>query len=468
MTVIDKIKETIDLNHLLKRGDKVVVAVSGGPDSVCLLHGLYSLQKVYDIQLYAAHLNHNFRGIEAHKDAQYVTQLCEGLNIMCFVKSVDVPGYAKEKGLSMEEAGRIQRYRFFDEIAQRVGAEKVAVAHNLNDQAETVLMRLIRGAGLQGLSAIQHRRDQIIRPLLDVSRQEIEAYCQEYKLHPRIDQSNLEPIYHRNKIRLHLIPHLESEYNPKIIEALGRTAALLRQDHDFIDQQARDMYNILKTNENQKTISFAIHGLINLHTALLTRIFRLTVEELAGKGEGIEFKHIDLLQNFLKLDGSGKQIQLPLGITVKKSYHRVIFTTNVTEAEQRFHYTVEAPGETYIQELNGTFRFKILEKKELKGYPKEPYLKAFDYDKVSKGLHIRNRREGDRFVPLGAKGSKKLKDFMIDHKVEREKREQVPILCDGENIMWVVGYRISELYKITNKTKRILMVEYLEASSEAL
>ncbi len=464
MTVIDKIRETIDSNLLLKKNDRVVVAVSGGPDSVCLLHALKELQETYEIKIYAAHLNHNFRGIEAHKDAQYVTQLCETLNIMGFVKSVDVPGYAQEKGLSLEEAGRVQRYLFFEEVAEKVGAEKIAVAHNLNDQAETVLMRLIRGAGLQGLAAIQHQRDKIIRPLLDISREEIEAYCGEQQLSPRIDQTNLQPIYHRNKIRLELIPLLETEYNPRIIEALGRTAVLLRQDHDFIDQQARDMYHILRTKERENTISFTVNGLINLHIALLARIFRLAVEELAGRGEGLEFKHIEKLQDFLRLHGTGKQIQLPLGIVVKRSYHKIIFTTDQALEEGKFSYPIEELEEIFIHELNGTFRFQLYERNELQNYPRETLVKAFDYDKISQGLLIRNRQEGDRFLPLGAKGSKKLKDFFIDRKLDREIRDQVPLLCDGENIMWVVGYRISELYKITKETKKILLVEYTKTS----
>lgn len=464
MTVIDKIRKTIEVNNLISIGDKVIVAVSGGPDSVCLLHGLNELKKDYEIEIYGAHLNHNFRGIEALKDAQYVTKLCEALNIMCFVKSVDVPEYAKNNGLSMEEAGREQRYLFFQEVATKVGATKIAVAHNLNDQAETVLMRLIRGAGLQGLAAIQHRRDKIIRPLLDISRHEIEAYCQEYELEPRIDQTNLQPIYHRNKIRLELIPLLEKEYNPRVIETLGRTAEILKIDHEFIDLQARDMYLLLKTKEREDTISFPIHGLNKLHFALLSRIFRLTAEELVGKGDGLEHKHIENLQDFLYQNTTGKQIQLPLGITAKKSYHNIIFTTNTDKGEGKFYYQLEDLEVVDIPEINGSFRLSLLDKDQLEDIPREVHVKAFDYERINQGLIIRSRQEGDRFKPLGSKGTKKLKDLFIDLKVDREKREQIPLVCDGDHIMWVVGYRISEDYKITKETKKILLVEYIKVA----
>lgn len=460
MNVIDKIKKRIEEEQLIKAGDRVVVAISGGPDSVCLLHALHCIREELNIQLYGAHLNHNFRGIEALKDAQYVTQLCEGLDIMSFVKSIDVPQFAKNNGRTLEEAGRILRYQFFDEVAEKVGATKVAVAHNQNDQAETVLMRLLRGTGLQGLTAIHHKRGKIIRPTLDLTRKEIEDYCEEHQLEPRIDETNLEPIYHRNKIRLELIPMLEKEYNPNLVETLARMAEILKTDHDFIEQQAKDIYKILAREEEAGSITLPINGVINLHMALLVRVLRLAAETLVGKGEVLEYRHIQNLYNLLINSDSGHKIQLPMGITAKKNYHKLTLTINEEKEMFPFFYELNNLEEVFIPEVKGHFSFELRDASDLSELPREHNCKAFDWDKVSHGLIIRNRREGDRFSPLGLKGSKKLKDFLIDQKVERIERDQIPLICNGDEIMWVVGYRISDQYKVTKKTKRILKIEF--------
>ncbi|MBM7615969.1 tRNA lysidine(34) synthetase TilS [Alkaliphilus hydrothermalis] len=460
MQVIDKIKRRIVEDKLIEDGDKVVVAISGGPDSVCLLHGLSQLQEEYHLQLYGAHLNHNFRGIEALKDAQYVTKLCERLNIMSFVKSIDVAEYAKNNHRSLEEAGRILRYAFFDEVAEKVGATKIAVAHNQNDQAETVLMRLLRGTGLQGLTAIHHKRGKIIRPLLDITRDEIEGYCITHQLQPRIDLTNLEPIYHRNKIRLELIPMLEKEYNPNLIEALSRMAETLKADHDFIQQQAQDIYGLLAQREDANTVILPVHGINKLPRALFVRVIRCSVEALVGKGEILEYRHIENLQHLVNNSETGQAIQLPMGITAKKSYHKIILTTNTDKGVKSFNYEVKDLGIIPIEEIHGVFEFNVLDIEDLEEIPRTAYVKVFDWDQISRQLIIRNRRDGDRFMPLGLKGSKKLKDFFIDRKVEREERDRIPLVCDGSEVMWVVGYQMSDKYKVTNNTKQILSIEF--------
>lgn len=460
ITILDKVKNTIDRHHLLEKGDRVVVAISGGPDSVCLLHILHRLSEEYEIHIYGAHLNHNFRGMEAQKDAQYVNKLCEELNIMCFIKSMDVGKYAKDNGYSLEEAGRILRYQFFDEVSDRVGANKIAVAHNQNDQAETVLMRLLRGAGPQGLSAIRHKRDRIIRPLLEVARKDIEGYCQEYSLNPRIDHTNLQAIYHRNKIRLELLPYLEKDYNPNIIEALVRTAALLKTDNDFLELQARDSYNLLKKVEND-CLYLPILGINKLHMSLKTRMFRLAAEELVKKAV-LEYKHINSIIELMENSETGKQLMLPEGIVVSKSYNQLIFTLKDAEEDNAYYYMLNVNDTTYIPELLGEIRLKLVPRQELAEIPRETLIKAFDWDKVKNQLIVRNRKPGDRFMPLGLKGHKKLKDFFIDLKVERGERDTIPLICDGDEIMWIVGYRISEEYKIRKETNTVLIVEFIK------
>ncbi|SES93823.1 tRNA(Ile)-lysidine synthase [Natronincola peptidivorans] len=458
--MLDKVKKTIKRYDLVEVEDRIVVAVSGGPDSIVLLHALYSLREEFNLQLFVAHLNHNFRGIDAQMDAQYVANFCEAMNVICFVKSMDVPKYAKEQGLSSEEAGRVLRYKFFQEVVEKVGANKIAVAHNQNDQAETVLMRLLRGTGIQGLTAIHHGRGQIIRPLLDISRKEIEEYCLLHNLSPRIDETNLEPIYHRNKIRLELIPYIEEHYNPNIIESLAKTAEILKKDNEFIEIVGKDAYKQVMLQAREGCLEFSMEGINKLHIALQSRIFRLATEALVGKLEALEYKHMQSIMELIQKSETGKKILLPMGIIVKTSYNKVIFTTQEQEEETTFYYPLRENGHTKIEEVQGVIITKVIERDNIEAISRDKYIKYFDYDKIKQTLNVRNRKDGDRFWPLGLVGSKKLKDFFIDYKIEREKRNQIPLICDGEEIMWVVGFRISEKYKVTDETNKILSIQY--------
>lgn len=455
--MLDKVKKTIEQYKLIEKGDKVIVAISGGPDSVCMLHLLWELREEYEIELFGAHLNHNFRGIEAQMDAQYVSNLCEKLNVICFIKSVDVPQYSEDHGLSPEEAGRILRYEFFEEVAQRVGATRVAVAHNENDQAETVLMRLLRGTGLQGLTAIHIKRENIIRPLLNIDRKSIEEYCENHNLSPRIDKTNLESIYYRNKIRLELIPYLEENYNPNIIGNLVKTAEVLKDDFDFIEEKAKETYNYLVSSRGEHKLELPIEGFQTLHNALQARVIRLAAEQLLGRQEILEYKHVHQVLELIERGQTGKKIDLPMGLVAKISYTNICFTTK-DEEDRDFHYELPIEGRLNLEEVGGTFTTRVINRDDIKEISRDKYYKCFDYDQVQNTLNVRNRQDGDRFYPLGLTGSKKLKDFFIDYKIDREERDRIPLVCDGDEIMWVVGYRISEKYKITDKTNRILEV----------
>lgn len=457
--MLDKIRRTIEKYNLIEKGDKIVVAISGGPDSVCLLHALYRLKEEYDLELYGVHLNHNFRGIEAQIDAQYVSNLCDGLNILCFIKSVDVPQYAEKYGLSPEEAGRILRYDFFEEVAQRANATKIAVAHNKNDQAETVLMRLLRGTGLQGLTAIHIRREKVIRPLLNIDRKSIEEYCETYNLSPRIDKSNLESIYYRNKIRLELIPYLEENYNPNIMENLVKTAKVLKKDFDFIEEKAREVYASLVNSQDEHRLELPIEGIQGLHNALQSRVIRLAAEQLLGRQEVLEYKHVQDVLELMQKGLTGKKINLPMGLIAKINYKNICFTT-ADQEDKVFHYELPIEGSFDLKEMDGTFTMRVVGREEIKEISRDKYRKCFDYDEMKDVLNVRNRQDGDRFYPLGLTGSKKLKDFFIDYKINRDERDRIPLICDGDEIMWVVGFRISEKYKITDKTKRILEIVF--------
>lgn len=237
-----KVMSYIKDNNLIKSGDKVLVALSGGPDSVCLLNILYNLKAELNIEIGAAHLNHLLRDKDAFEDEEYVKTLCKSLDIPCFVKRVDINKYSKDKKMSSEMAGRDARYNFFDDIVKDEGYTKIATAHNANDQAETILFRLMRGSGIEGLCGIKVRRDKIIRPILCLSRKEVEEYIEINNLKPRIDKTNFEKIYNRNKIRLDMIPYIKENFNEDIIQTLNRMSVLLQKDNEFIENSARSFY----------------------------------------------------------------------------------------------------------------------------------------------------------------------------------------------------------------------------------
>ncbi|MCD5414799.1 MAG: tRNA lysidine(34) synthetase TilS [Clostridiales bacterium] len=462
MLSIEKVTDAIEEHNLLNKGDKVVVAVSGGPDSVCLLHLLCALKDRYEMKLYVAHLNHNFRGIEAQKDAQYVANLCEELNVICFVKSVNVTSYAKQNHMSDEEAGRIKRYEFFNEVKEKVGANKIAVGHNLNDQAETLLMRLLRGAGLQGLSSIWHKRGDVIRPLLDVEREDIEEYCSVNNLTPRIDATNLKPVYHRNKIRLELMPYLKENYNPNLTESLARTAKIFKEDSDYLDLQANENFELISTIDNDDKVTIPIAFLDTLHGAMKTRVFRLAAERLVGRREVFTYMQIQNILALVDNNSTGKKLQLSMAITATISYDKLIFTTTTNDADAEYLYRLEIGGFVKVDVLNTTFKAKLVNENAIKDVGASKSKKFFDFDRIINGLCIRNRKQGDIFKPLGMKGTKKLKNFFIDKKIDREERDKIALVCDGERIMWVVGHRISDYYKITKNTTRFLLIECYE------
>ena len=317
--IFEKTLSTIKKYNLIEKGDKIVLGLSGGPDSVCLLHILSRLKEVLEIEVYAAHLNHQIRGMEAQKDALYVSQLCESLGITFFVKSINVPQYCKENKLSLEEGARKLRYEMFFEIKEKLNANKIAIAHNMNDQAETVLMRMMRGTGLQGLKGIDYIRDGvIIRPILEIERGEIEAYCEKYELNPRIDATNLESIYTRNKIRLELIPYMKENFNSNITESIVRMSNSLRSDNDFIEEEAFKKFKEVAFI-NGYNLEIKLDKYINLHKSLKTRIIRHGIKYVLGDTNFIDQKHIEEIIDLEGQNKIDKKIVLPRGLFVYRN-----------------------------------------------------------------------------------------------------------------------------------------------------
>jgi tRNA(Ile)-lysidine synthase len=455
---------------LVAGGEKVLVAVSGGPDSVCMLRVLNSLKDVLNIQLHAAHLDHCLRGGESDADAKYVGELAAKLGIPCSIEKRDVNEWNKKSKTSLEEAAREVRYRFLEETARQVGATRVAVGHTRDDQVETTLMHYLRGAGIQGLRGLRaaapipygSREDGIwvVRPLLKASRQETAAYCYSHDLKPCCDPSNSDTRFLRNRIRLELIPLLR-QYNPEIDDALVRLAGLAGEDADFIDEQAATACGTVATREGSLTCldSGKLRG---LPLALQRRVFRIVLEQSYGSLRDIEASHVEALVSLL-FSNTGKCVHLPGGIMATNERNRIVVAGQGATAcpwpvlEQA--YTLNIPGETRLP------GWRVAADLMSENFFREDdiFSASFDISKAGRQLTVRGRRPGDRFHPLGMAHSRKLQDFMVDSAIPRSWRDSVPIVCSGKEIVWVVGWRIDDRVKVTAATNGVLRLEFHRA-----
>ena len=455
--IFEKTLSTINKYNLIQKGDKIVLGLSGGPDSVCLLHILHRLKDVLDIEVYAAHLNHQIRGMEAQQDALYISKLCDSLGVTVFIKSVNVPEYCKENKLSLEEGARKLRYEMFFDIKKKLNADKIAIAHNMNDQAETVLMRMMRGTGLQGLKGIDFIRDGVvIRPILEIERSEIEAYCEQFKLNPRIDSTNLESIYTRNKIRLELIPFMKENFNSNIVEAIVRMSNSLRNDNEFIEQEAIRKFEDVSSKDGGSVI-IKLDKYVNLHKSLKSRIIRHAIKYVLGDTNFIDQKHIEEVLEFEDESKLDKKLILPRGLFIYRQKNKLLFTTKEVVVEDvQFNYKIPTNGYVKIPEANIIVETETISINRYKSLKKDKSQKWFDSNKIKGGIVVRSRKSGDK-VKLSM-GSKKLKELFIDLKIPKEDRSRIPIVHDDNGILCVGELRSSEAYKIDENTKEVLKI----------
>ncbi len=471
--VLDIAYETIKKYNMLNQGDKVVVGVSGGPDSLCLLHLLNHLQHEFDIELYAAHVNHGLRGESADQDERFVQDFAEDLGIPVLVKHINIKDYAKRNKATLEEAGREARYIFFNEILTKVNAHKIAVGHNMNDSVETLLLNLIRGSGVDGLKGIEPFRGSIIRPLIKVSRGEIEQYCNQNHLAPRLDESNAENIFTRNRIRLDLIPYLERNFNPNVVDSLSRTAQLIYDENAFLHNLSKHYYSECLLQSGDNIIKFSKERFNNLHDAVKRRVLRLAIEKLKGDLRAVEKVHIDQAMDLSSKGRTGTWVKVPKDIIVTVEYNQLIFMKRTPKNEISYSYKILIPGEVEIPEVKARLIVTKVDIKDIDSVKRSKFICLLDNDELNKYLTklrtqdselgtfcIRNRRNGDIITPSGMKGSKKLKDYFIDEKISREERILISLAAVGNEVIWIIGKRYSERFKITNKTKEVLVLEY--------
>ena len=458
-----KVKKYIEENKMISVGDIIVVGVSGGADSVCLLVMLWELQKEMDFKLLAVHVHHGVRE-DADQDADYTRQLCGKLEIPFFLKKVDMQGYAKENGLSQEEAGRRLRYQAFEETAAQAAdgcSYKIAVAHNNNDRAETLLFNLFRGSGLKGLGSIRPVREHIIRPLLCLDRAEIEAYLAKRNIGFRIDSTNNEDTYARNRIRHHIIPFAEEQICRNVMSHLGDTADILAETETFVQKQAESAYKRCVISTAQKELALDLNFFRAEDSYLQKALLLRGMEQLTPYRKDITREHIEALLKLTGKDGC-KEISLPYGLKAYKEYDKLIIRGELDIPECP-PISIPIPGEVTVPEL-GVMTFKYLDGEELfckKGQiiPEKTYTKWFDCDKITRNLLLRTRQAGDYLTINTAMQKKSIKEYMVNEKIPKTQRERIYLLADGAHILWIPGYRISQYYKVDKSTRRILQVQ---------
>ena len=469
-----KVMQYIEQQHMLEPGDHIVVGLSGGADSVCLLMVLVCLRKVYDFQLFGVHVNHQIRGEEAHRDEVFSKELCEKWNIPFTVVTENVPIMAKRFGLTEEEAGRKIRYEAFTRLAEKIeqqkdisGVVKIAVAHHKNDQAETMLHHLCRGTDVAGLAGIPPVRGRIIRPLLCVTRGEIEAYLNENKQSYQTDVTNLSDEYTRNRIRRQVVPYLEECINPNAVEHMAMVAESLSEVTDFIEQTSKSVYKEA-VRPNGEGIELVLTAFEKQHPVVKRWIVKKILTELSGTHKNIEKAHI--MSTVALVDRQvGKRISLPYGITVWREYEKLCFQKKQKKVEKIHQklqeYIIPKDGKIVLPKADICIQTRMIfveySGQILNQIPKNNCTKWFDYDKIENAVIFRKIKKED-YLQLDESGHHKLvKRVCMDAKISARERDCMWIIADGEHAMWIPNVRMSAYYKVTKETKRILEIRYV-------
>ena len=460
----DKFLDTIDKYGMLNNGDSVLIALSGGIDSTVMTCLFNEIREEFNLTLYAFHLNHKLRAKEAEREAVFVKKLCAKLKIKAFIKEYDIRGYANEKKLPIQLAGREIRYKLIDEVRVKHNINKVATAHNADDRAETVLIRLLRGTAGANIAGIPAVRDgYIIRPLIENFRAEILDYAEKNKVEYVTDSSNLKTDYLRNKVRLELIPHLTKEFNSKILRSLFNFSTIATIENDYINENVKVKYEDALVKEEHGFISFSAKILKETEQALLNRIFLAAYYKLTTVGHTLTYKHIEKLNQILRNDKPNLSYKLPGGIFFNKNYDNISFSLGEVSAFSDYDYEHKLNDSTYIKETGLTVKSELIKSDNIADLIKrkknnEEYISA---ERVTYPITIRNFRNGDTIRPLNMNGTKKLKDIFINKKIPIKTRCTVAVLTSGGEIILVNGVCLSDNFKVTDKTRKVLKIETL-------
>ena len=429
-----KVKKAIEKYFMLNTGDRVGVAVSGGADSVALLKELSVISDEYNLELFVLHLNHGIRGSESDRDEAFVVELAGSMSIPCDTEKISVPELKKNRTGSLEDICREERYAFFARMSQKHRLNKIALGHNMNDQAETVIMRFLRGSGIEGLKGFLPVRNGIyIRPLIDSTREEILSFLKERNIRFVTDSSNEENVYLRNRIRNILVPELKASYNTRLEENISRTAEILRLEDDFIRGSIQEI--ISDWNIERGTVRIPIHALKQLHPALQWRLIKTVLEDRSPAGNGIGYLHVQSVTDLVENLSPSASVDLPFNLKAQREYDSLIISQKEERVSHvsRKHfldkgkngdvsYPVKIPGSVHIVETGVKIVFDLIDGE--KGHLHSDNAVFMDYHAISFPLVVRNLRVGDRMQPLGMKGRKKISELFIDEKIPKASRNR--------------------------------------------
>ena len=464
--IFHKIQKTIDKFRMLEKGDKVLIAFSAGPDSSALLFLLNELRQKYKISLCACHVNHMLRGKEAGSDEREAKRICRKLKIPCSIVKKNIKKL-KKRGESIEESARRIRYEALMDVAQEFNADKIALGHNKNDQVETILLRIIRGAGEDGLKGIPPVRDlrpglKLIRPLIEVKRQEIEKYLNSRKFKPRIDSSNFNVRFLRNRVRHELIPELK-KLNPKIEDNLLKIAQLAKGNSDYIRLNTHSILKQVST-KLPHAIRIDLDKLLVYPKVLCNYVLREAIKTIMGEFKNINYSNLEEIHKIINSRRANLVLCLPYGLKMEKEYNSLFIKRagpSKTPAKNNGNYYIfKQEGEFRIPEIGKTICIDYIGQ-SYKTLPKfdDSSIIYLNADEIKFPLLLRTRNKGDRFFPFGMKKAKKLKDFFIDEKIPLRKRNRISVLADDAGrILWIVGYRRSNIGVIDKHTNRICRI----------
>lgn len=481
--LLKKIRQAIDQHRMLETGDGVVVAVSGGPDSVALLAILKHLSEEYSLRLVVAHLNHGLRPGPADEEEAFVHRLSERLGLICESSKRDIASICRLRKKSVEETAREERYRYFEEIRQQHQARKIALGHHARDQVETVLMNLLRGSGSEGLKGMRPVREDIyIRPLLGITRAEIDEYLTRHDLPYLIDFSNADENCYRNRVRHRLIPELKALYNSRLEENLCRTAEILRREDDYFSGIVAELVadqRMVRIDAAQHEVVMRIPACLGLHEALQGRLIKHLLLGHAQKKQGIGYVHIQDVMALMRRASPGGSLHLPFGVEVRHEEDVLVIgrrrkPPRTPKSVVRDHAEASAghseagmtacdipvPGRIQVDSQRLALSLDFVERSAVRfDDSRTVYV---DYARIAPPLTIRTPEPGDRIQPLGMSGMKKLKRYFIDRKIPLQIRRQVPLLTDSHSVVWIIGQQLSERVKITDKTTKILRIAITE------
>lgn len=460
MSGFDKqVINTINKYKMINPGDKVIVMISGGPDSVSMAHFLRERRNELSIDLSLLHINHQLRGKQSYDDQRFVEELAAKWNAELNVVTVDTSEYCSINNLSLEDGARRIRYEQASLRSNELGGAVIATAHTADDNAETFIMRALRGSGLTGLTGIPPVRGNIIRPFIETFRHNIIKYCSDHQLDYVIDATNLEPAFFRNKVRLQVSPKFD-ELFPAWKENLLKTTDILRQDLEYMNNVSQSELQNAVSEQHRDLISLEIKKMNDIHPAVRRMVLRKAIEAIAGDLKQIEFKHAELIIDKLSEKGNFS-LDLPGDLIAVREYDKLLIKR--AERSGQVNETPLAIGsQSHLPEAGISFRMQLIKNNELQYNKNIAYL---DQKKIEGQISVRQAKAGDRFNPLGVKGSKKLSDYFTDKKIPRRLREKALVVADSSKILWIVGFEISDLAKVDPDTDRILEIRRYESES---